>query len=200
MRWRRLAAATLAAALPLFLAGCLFAPRDPDGAPDQDETQWETPISTTIVLQNIKAALEGENSSNHRDSFTEDYRFHVDPQDSLDAAPEGEQRYANWGRDDEEHAVIGMFNDASSIVVTFTNVTVPNEGDEETSREEDYELVVSWSSGAHVNEEVTYKGRANLHMRRDDTGRWAIFRWVDRRIADPEVYQTWGVLRGEYRH
>jgi hypothetical protein len=195
MDWRR-ATFALAAAL-LFQGGCILSPRDPDGPPEGDQTDWETPIDTDTVLRNIRAALEGESSQNYRDSFTEDYRFYVDPQDSLDAGVEGEQRYANWTREDEVFAANGIFADAATISVSFTNVEAPQEEFDETYRQEDYTLTVAWQSGPHVNEEITYKGSAKLWMRRS-AGRWAIFRWIDRR-ADPPIHETWGVLRGDYR-
>ncbi len=203
MRWRPVLFVAAMAVLSLFLqGGCIFSPRAPDGPPDQEQTDWETPTSTSIVLQNLVAALEGENSANYRDSFTENYEFHVDPGDSNDAFPEGEERYADWTREDEEHAIVGIFNDASSISLTsatFEIVDEEDDGDGLAIRKEDYTLVVTWSSGAHINEEITYKGRATLYIRSDDTERWAIFQWVDRRTADPEVFETWGVLRGDYR-
>jgi len=190
--------ATLAViALAALLGGCILSPRVPDGPPEGDTTNWETPITTSIVLQNLKWALADENSSNYRECFTEDYRFHVDPQDSLDAGQEGEDKYANWTREDEEYAASRMFTDASEVSVSFTTVIQPDETQSETYRQEDYTLVVSWEAGAHVNEEITYKGRATLWMRRNDSGRWAIFRWVDRRIA--QGYATWGTVRGDYR-
>ena len=197
MIWRRTALVVVTAAALLLLAGCILSPRAPDGPPEGEQTDWETPIDTDTVLRNIRAALEGENGQNYRESFTEDYRFHVDPQDSLDAGVEGEQRYANWTREDEVFAANGIFNDAAGISVSFTNVEAPQEELDETFRQEDYTLTVAWQSGPHVNEEITYKGRAKLWMRRS-AGRWAIFRWIDRR-ADPPINDTWGVLRGDYR-
>ena len=163
---------------------------------------YKQPTSTNIVLENLVAALEGENSANYKDCFTDDYRFHVDPADSNDAFPEGEERYANWAREDEEHSIAGIFNDAATITLTSTTFEIVDEeddGDGLAIRKEDYNLVISWSSGAHVNEEITYKGRATLYFRSDDTERWAIFKWVDRRTANPEDFETWGVLRGDYR-
>lgn len=185
-------------ALPaVFLVnGCLLSPRDPDGPPEGDVTDWETPINTTIVLANLDSAFEGEGLQNYRDCFADTFRFHVDPQDSLDAGQEGYDRFANWTRDDEEQAANRIFSDAADIAVSFTTVQEPDESGDVTYRIEDYSLTVAWESGG-PQEEVTYTGRASLHMRRDGTGRWAIFRWVDRRISD--VDKTWGYLRGEYR-
>lgn len=180
------------------LSGCIFSPREPDGPPEGDPTDWETPITTTIVLRNLSAALRGENPNNYLECFTEDYRFHVDPQDSLDAGQEAEERYADWTRDDEDHAASQVFADAEEITVAFTTVTQPDETQPETSRQEDYTLTVTFQSGSHIGEEVVYRGRATLWMRRNESGRWAIFRWVDRRIA--EGVSTWGVLRGDYRY
>jgi hypothetical protein len=197
MWWRITLVVALAAAALLFQGGCILSPRSPDGPPEGDQTDWETPIDTDTVLRNIRTALAGESINNYRDSFTEDYRFHVDPQDSLDAGEEGEERYANWTREDEVFAANGMFTDAASISVTFSNVEAPQEELDETFRKEDYTLTVAWQSGPHVNEEIVYRGRATLWMRRE-AGRWAIFRWVDRR-GDPPINDTWGVLRGEYR-
>lgn len=187
---------TLSTAAAVLASGCILSPREPDGPPDEESTDWQTPINTSIVLTNLKAAFEGESSSNYRDCFTDSFRFHVDPQDSLDAGQEGYDRYANWTRDDEEHAANGIFGDAASITVSFANYQQPDEGQDDTYRIEDYSLTVAWQSGPHATEEITYEGRATLHMSRDGTGRWAIYRWVDRRrTASP----TWGFLRGEYR-
>ncbi len=200
MRSRRIVLVLGLFALALLLqGGCIFEPRQPDGPPDTSETPWEPPFTTTIVLANLKSAFEYENSSNYRGCFADSYRFHVDPQDSLDAGDEGYERYANWVLADEEHAAIGMFNDAATSNLTFSNIWPPDETLEITYREEIYTLTIAWGSGAHVNEEIVYKGVARMHMRRDNTGRWAIFRWVDRRVADPGLAETWGVLRGDYR-
>lgn len=181
----------------LFLGGCILSPRESEGPPQGEQTDWQTPIDTDTVLRNIRAALAGEALNNYKDSFTDDFRFHVDPQDSLDAGEEGPTRYANWTREDEVFVANGIFSDASSISVSFSNVEAPQEELDETFRKEDYVLTVAWQSGPHVNEEIVYRGRATLWMRRT-AGRWAIFRWVDRR-ADPPVSDTWGVLRGDYR-
>lgn len=191
-------ATSLAAAALLFLCGCIFTPRDPDGPPEGDVTDWETPISTDIVLRNLKAAFEGEGVQNYRDCFTDSFRFHVDPVDSLDAGQEGEDRYANWTREDEEHAANGIFGDASDIALAFTTIQEPDEAGYDTYRIEDYELTITFDSG-EADEEVTYGGRASLHMRRDNTGRWAIYRWVDRRLTEDSPPPTWGTLRGDYR-
>jgi hypothetical protein len=182
----------------LALGGCIFTPREPDGPPEGDTTNWETPITTLIVLQNLRAAMADENPTNYRECFTEDYAFHVDPQDSLDAGQEAEDRYADWTRDDEEHAASRIFGGAAEITVNFSTVLQPDEAQMETCRQEDYTLTVAWESGGHVNEEITYRGRASLWMRKNDSGRWAIFRWVDRRSV--VANSTWGTVRGEYRY
>ena len=186
----------MAIAAALLLSGCIFTPRDPDGPPEGDVTDWETPINTSIVLQNLTAAFEGEGLQNYKDCFTDSFRFHVDPSDSLAAGQEAEQRYANWTREDEEHAANGIFTVASDIDLSFTTIQEPDESSDETYRIEEYELIVTYEGGA--SEEVYYRGQASLHMRRDGTGRWAIFRWVDRRLTDPPP-NTWGSHRGDYR-
>jgi hypothetical protein len=195
-RHLRLAAGVAVAALTC--AGCIFSPREPEPPSGGPPIPWETPINTSIVLTNLRAALEGEGVSNTVDCFTDDYRFHVDPQDSLDAGQEAEQRYANWVLSDEEHAVNGIFANAADITVRFTNTVPPNEGQDDTYRKESYELTIQWQSGPHIHEEISYKGTATLYMRRDGTGRWAIYQWVDRRL-DPPTHATWGSLRGDYR-
>lgn len=200
---KRVALICLAFVVSLFLqGGCLFSPREPDGPPEgDDEIPWVTPTDTGKVLQNLSAALGGEGDQNYADCFTEDFRFHVDPQDSLAVSPEeAELRYADWTKDDEVQAVSAMFLDSSRMDVDFTNETPADEDADETYRREDYELTVTWQSGPHTpGEQVTYRGRATIWMRKDDTERWAIFMWVDRRAPDPGGSDTWGVLRGDYR-
>lgn len=198
IRRRAICALTVALAA-LLLSGCIFSPRDPDGPPEGEQTPWETPITTFVVLTNLTAAYEDENPQNYRDCFTDDFVFNVDPSDSSDAGPEAGVRYADWTVDDEEQAASNAFALASDISLSFTNVLQPNENDDETYRQEDYVLTVAWQSGPHMDEEITYKGRATLHMRKED-GRWAIFRWVDRRVVEPQVNETWGIVRGDFRN
>jgi hypothetical protein len=191
------------------LTGCLFSPREPDGPPGEgDEIPWVTPTDTDKVLQNLSAALAGEGTQNYLDCFTSDaegdfvFRCFFDPSDSLDAEPEAEERYGNWRIADEQSAVDGIFLEAAKgISVSFTTNTEPDESFDVTYRREDYVLTIVWQSGPHdiLNEEVEYRGRATLWMRKDGTGRWAIFRWVDRRLPDQGDDKTWGKLRGDYR-
>ncbi len=193
---RVLAAVSLLAAC-LLIGGCIFSPREPDGPPEGTPTNWETPITTSIVLSNLKSAFEGEGVTNYRDCFADSFRFHVDPSDSLDAAAVSEgDVFIHWNRDDEEHAASGIFGDASGITLSFTTIQQPDESTDNTYRIEEYTLTIEWNSpGQH--EETLYKGQASLHMRRDATGRWAIYRWVDRRLSSGS-YPTWGRLRRDY--
>jgi len=197
---RSAAAVAVAGLLALLVlsAGCLFNPRQPDGPPDSAADNWQTPVTTTILRTNLKTALESENIGNISDRFTDDFRFHVDPSDSLDAGAEGEVRYANWGKDDEVQATQAIFASASEISVTFVNEELTDETGDDMYRVESYVLTIFWQSGQNINEEVTYKGRATLHMRREQSS-WAIYEWVDRRTVEPSENETWGVLRGDYR-
>jgi hypothetical protein len=201
-RSQRLVAALAAVALICTLPGCIFSPRDPDGPPDAGtDIPWVTPTDTDKVLTNLGAALAGEGISNYMDCFTDDFRFHVDPSDSLDAGQEGFDRYANWTAADEETYIGGVFlESAEGIDVVFTPVDEPNEEDDDTYRRDDYELTIVWQSGDHQpGEPVTYRGRVTLWLRRDDTQLWSIYKWVDRRADSPGGSDTWGVLRGDYR-
>ena len=182
--------------------GCIFSPRDDDGAPDEgDEIPWVTPTDTDKVLANLAAALAGEGISNYMDCLSDSFRFFVDPQDSLDAGQEGEDRYDNWARDDEATYIDGVFLDSDvGINVVFTTVDEPDESEDETYRREDYELTIVWRYGDHQpGLSVTYRGRVTFWLRRDETQLWSIYKWVDRRAADPGGSDTWGVLRGDYR-
>ncbi len=193
-----LAAGVLLVAVP----GCIFSPRDADGPPDEGpDIPWVTPTTTDKVLENLAAAVAGEGISNYMDCLSDSFRFHVDPQDSLDAGQEGYDRYANWFRDEEATYIDGVFLDSAvGIDVVFSMVEGPDENEDETYRRDDYELTIVWQSGDHQpGESVTYRGRVTFWMRRDETQLWSIFKWVDRRAADPGGSATWGVLRGDYR-
>jgi hypothetical protein len=198
MIWRKaLAAGVAAAVLAAAGWGCILSPRSPDGPPEEPPTDWQTPVNTDIVLENLTAAFEGKGLSNYRDCFADSFRFHVDPQDSLDAGQEAYDRYANWTRDDEEQVANAVFTDAGDISLTLTTTEETDETSGDMYRKEEYSLTISWQSGPHVSEEILYRGVATLYMRRDLIGRWAIYRWVDRRVDT--VHETWGVLRGDYR-
>jgi hypothetical protein len=201
--WARVALVCLATGVLLVaMQGCIFSPRDPDGPPDEGpDIPWVTPTDTDKVLENLAAALAGEGISNYMDCLADSFRFHVDPQDSLDAGQEGYDRYALWRRDDEATYIDGVFLDSAvGIDVTFTTVEEPDENEDETYRRDDYELTIVWQSGDHQpGESVTYRGQVRFSLRRDETQLWSIFEWVDRRAADPGGSATWGVLRGDYR-
>ena len=201
--WSRVALVCLATGVLLVaVPGCLFGPRDADGPPDEGpDIPWVTPTTTDKVLENLAAALAGEGISNYMDCLADSFRFHVDPQDSLDAGQEGYDRYANWTRDDEATYIDGVFLDSAvGIDVVFSMVEGPNENEDETYRRDDYELTIVWQSGDHQpGESVTYRGQVRFSLRRDETQLWSIFEWVDRRAADPGGSATWGVLRGDYR-
>jgi hypothetical protein len=200
----RIAFAILAIVLVVLpMTGCILSPREPDGPPGGGtEIPWEPPTDTDAVLRNLSAALTYQGASNYLDCFTEDYRFFADPQDSLDAGQEAEYRYANWTKDDENVSINSIFLDSAQngISVVFENVTSADENAEETYRRDDYELTILWQHGPHEpGEAVTYRGQVTLWMRKDNTERWSIFRWVDRRHPDQGNSPTWGVLRGDYR-
>ena len=207
--WTRARAAARAAliwlvagAFLIAMSGCIFSPREPDGPPDEGpDIPWVTPTDTSKVLENLAAALAGKGISNYMSCLTQDFRFHVDPQDSLDAGQEGYDRYANWRRDDEATYIAGVFLEcAEGMDLSFSTVDEPDETQDETYRREDYELTIVWQSGDHQpGESVTYRGQVTFWMRRDETELWSIFRWVDRRAANPGGSETWGVLRGDYR-
>lgn len=201
-RASRWAAGLAVVTLLLATQGCIFSPRAPDGPPDEgNEIPWVTPTDTDKVLENLAAALAGEGIPNYLNCFTDSFRFHVDPQDSLNAGQEGYDRYALWRLDDENTYVASVFQEADvGIEVNFTTVIAPDESQDETYRREDYEMTIVWRSGAHQpGEPVVYRGRATLWLRRDDTELWSIFEWVDRRADNPGGSDTWGVLRGDYR-
>ena len=197
----------VAGAFLIAMSGCIFSPREPDGPPDEGgDIPWVTPTDTSKVLENLAAALAGKGISNYMDCLIMDspadsFTFHVDPQDSLDAGQEGYDRYANWRRDDEATYIAGVFLEcAEGMDLSFSTVDEPDETQDETYRREDYELTIVWQSGDHQpGESVTYRGQVTFWMRRDETELWSIFRWVDRRAANPGGSETWGVLRGDYR-
>ena len=205
--WVRAALVCLAAgALLASVPGCILSPRDDDGPPyEGDEIPWVTPTDTDKVLANLAAALAGGGISNYMDCFTQleqgGFKFHVDPQDSLDAGNEAWDRYDSWTREDEATYITGVFlESAEGIDVSFSTVDEPDETEDETYRREDYELTIVWQSGDHQpGESVTYRGQVTFWMKRDDTELWSIYEWVDRRAADPGGSDTWGVLRGDYR-
>jgi hypothetical protein len=203
---RGIVALVLCALMLQATSGCFFGPRDPDGPPDQGtEIPWETPSTTDAVLRNMAAALAGEGVSNYMDCFASDneggFRFHVDPQDSLAAGDEGDERYDQWFRDDEATYIEGVFLESDKgMSLTFTSVEDPDENADDTYRKDDYVLNITWRSGDHQpGEQETFRGRVTLYLKRDETQLWSVYKWVDRRAVNPNGASTWGVLRGDYR-
>jgi hypothetical protein len=205
-RLRGVAALSVCAFLLMGVSGCIFSPREPDGPPGEgNQIPWETPSTTDAVLRNLAAAMAGEGTSNYMDCFTPDeaggLEFHVDPQDSLAAGTEGDDRYAFWTRDDEATYIQGVFLDSDKgMTLTFSPVEDPDENADDTYRKDDYELTIVWRSGNHQpGESETFRGRVTLYLKKDATELWSIYKWVDRRLSDSGGASTWGVLRGDYR-
>jgi hypothetical protein len=190
----RRAGGTLALALALAAAGCIFTPREPEKSIGPSGPTWVTPAFLGNQLGNMKRALQSNPKvlTNYGRAFRSGpIVMELDPSDLADT---GDTEFQDWTSSKEEQRMSGILNQAAaSLAVAWT---VADSLDESSSvryyRDLTYRLTFTKSGKTAV-----YSGKVDLYFEDDGTGSWFITRWVDKR--DASANHTWGWLRARNR-
>ena len=148
------------------------------------------------VIYNLRTAVVNMSIQDYLDIFTEDFRFHPDPDDSLLYL---EDFRGSWGYDKELTYAENFLQKQVTDELTFlTHVSEYKAGDDLY----DYlysMLVFPAQDSTVVNEGIDerYKvsGHAWLYLREDGDGKWRIYKWVELENMKEGSFITWGVLR-----
>ena len=177
--------------------GCgLFDPRNPE-LPGGGGVPWIPPTEPETLFVNIKNAMEGKIVANYERCFVDTgFVFHPDPADSVDLLSQLQQDvYAGWNLDAELFVAQRIFDEASSLRLTFTkrDTTVLVSAEERIYYYK-YELQVLFKvGGAEI-----FRGLVDYHVR-SVGGLWYINMWIDKRDPDYTLARTWGNLKGTKR-
>lgn len=191
--------------LPVLLAACLasagcglFDTREPE-TPGEPVVPWITPTAPETLFVNIKNAVEGKVLGNLERCLLETgFAFHPDPDDSLELLSSlSRDVFAGWNLDAELAVAQSMFDEASSLTLTFTTrdstVRVDTENRVYYYKYELYML-------RRVGSAETFRGLVDFGVH-SVGGLWYVSFWLDKRNPDYPFpsYKTWGYLKGTKR-
>ncbi len=183
------------AALVLPGAGCnLFETREPVISTGSG-SQWERPISPSIIVKNLESAFEGGTFNDYERALTEDFVFVPDDSDvfAMDTTERpGEDAYADWDREIETITAETIALAADSVSVDLEIFSEDSESDGRRLLKYHYDL------GTFTNGEVThYLGDVWFRIRQEANGEWFIQEWTDVSLVEGAV--SWGRLKGRSR-
>ena len=201
MRGRRVILSLRVPAALMILAAALtcnnpFATREPE-RPGTGGAAIKPANSPENVLYNLEAAFESLSIQDYLDVFTADFALHPDPEDSLAY----EQEFASgWGIDRETTFANNFLLrqnfvtvDGSPIEITSSYEFKPGGG----YYEYHYQMFVPLADVLGEGfETIEVEGYAFLFLREDGDGNWAVYDWLDHRIAASSI--TWSVLRAQH--
>jgi hypothetical protein len=185
--------------LAIFIAGCLFDPRDPENPGDTEEGCWVLPNAPKDVFLNLKCGIESSGNSAYEQSLEPSFFFTPLATDSIELERSlGFNIFADWTRDVEIEVV-------SNIKSTYPAKRTAQFGDEEGNFEiENIEVGTAWFEGVYIlafdagggAKIDTFSGKARFYVIQSTQG-WVLRRWED--VDVNGNYSTSGRLRGTMR-
>jgi hypothetical protein len=198
---RRRSLMTWVILMTLMATSCgIFEPRESE-EPDQivGGSEYEPAQEPEAVVRNLIKVIQGLDSVNYRDLFSEDFGFVPDPEDvQFMDNHYGPGVYLDWNENVETTVTERMFDRINSARLAFTDTTVAVDTDSAYVVYHGYLLQILPKYGGWT----PYEGIAHFHMRKDPSDNlWYIYRWDDFRLegASDNENATWGLLKGEIR-
>jgi len=173
--------------IPLISACNWFEPREAE-KPWEEESDWQEPVSPSVVISNLKLAFEGRNIVNYASSFSPDFIFFGDPADSPYVEP---GIFNDWNYEVEIDVTTKLFNTFNNIGLLFEDSTGDSTGTVGTFYKL-YTLNLESSDST-----VTVVGLARFQLAIDTTNLWSIVEWNDFRTDS--IYIDWSILKAKSR-
>jgi len=180
----------LAAAAVVLSCG-IFDTRESPPPSEGGETPRQTPVNVDAVLYNYRNALEYRDQGNYEEALSEDFVFLPDSEDrAFFVNTRGSDVFEHWGRDKEMQAVRLIFSDSESLSVVKFKEVDRNELPDTAFVRIDYTFR---QRRAGADTAAMFAGRAEIHLKANQSGMWSIDRWKDISLSQR---QTWGRLKG----
>ena len=165
---------------------------------NQSSDTFDQPISSDIVLDNLRFALIQKNISNYMNCLADpaqeyDFLFRFIPDPSIEV-----EKFFGWNLNDERTYLNTVFKQSSSISLVFLdNINYTNISQSPDSVQTNtfkYELRISFET-----EEVLYSGLARMKLSKNANAMWAIYYWEDTKSSNSES-RSWSNLKANYKN
>jgi hypothetical protein len=186
----------LAATLALSMSSCgIFDTRDSEPPNTEQPVPRVEPVNADAVIFNFVNAVGHFSQANYDETMAEDFKFTPDDADrEFFISQDPEDIFKNWDKDEESSAVRKIFAESDTLTVMLEETNRTSGTDSLTITMEYVFRRVIPRVGA-PDSVASFKGIADIHLREDQSGFWAIDRWKD--TATTEEDQTWGFLKGK---
>lgn len=173
----------------------LFTTRDAE-EPNQNRSNFVTPSSASLVIQNLKNSLSDKNVQNYLSCFVD--TLFTDKEYSFSASSEALSLYQmhDWGVQQENgyfNAVITKVPKDFPISLTLTDTVYSSLGGDSLIYSASYFLNVPFQSGDPYP--LNYSGNLEFRMLRDERSIWAIYFWKD---TKSQTLPSWSELKGSF--
>jgi len=177
-----------------FLNGCdIFSTRTPE-PPNQSRSNYQTPVTPNLLIQNLVNSLKDKNLGNYLLSFSDPnftnkiFTFSA----SSSAISQFPALANNWGVRNEEqyfNNLITKVQKDQPITLNLTNTSSSPQGDSLFYTASYFISIPSISS----NIKSSYQGELRFSMIRDSRAIWTIYFWQDTKSSN---LPSWSELKG----
>ncbi|PJB00023.1 MAG: hypothetical protein CO128_01705 [Ignavibacteriales bacterium CG_4_9_14_3_um_filter_30_11] len=178
----------------LFVSGCdIFSTRDAE-SPSQSRSNYQTPVTPDLLIQNLINSLTDKNLENYLSSFSDPnftskiFTFSA----SSSAISQFPSLANNWGVRNEEQYFNNLISKVASdqpITLNLSNVSSSPQGDSLFYTASYFINIAPISSDIQSN----YQGELRFNMIRDSRAIWTIYFWQDTKNSS---LPSWSELKG----
>lgn len=180
--------------ITILVTACdLFTTRDAED-PNQNRSNFVTPSSASLVIQNLKNSLADKNVQNYLSCFVD--TLYSSRQFSFSASSEAliQFQMQDWGKDEEQryfNAVINKVNQNVDIQLALKDTIYSSLGGDSAIYSANYDLTVPFAT----SNTIVYSGNLEFKLLRDERSLWSIYFWKD---TKGQVNPSWSELKGSY--
>lgn len=182
----------------ILLVSCdLFSTRDAE-RPDTGRSNFQPPVQSDIVLENLTNSLSDKNKDNYLSCFVDtlfakkSFNFSA----SSEAAANYQIFLQGWGINEEKDYIANLFNSTPkdlSVQLTLTDPITSNLGADSLLFTANYFLNVPIATGESSSS--NYSGNLQFKMLRDNRSYWVIYYWKD---TKSQTLPSWSDLKGNF--
>jgi len=171
----------------------LFNTRDAE-IPNSQRSNFVTPSTASLVIQNLKNSLSDKNVQNYLACFVDS--IFSSRTFSFSASSEALVQYQmqDWGISEEStyfNAVINKVNENIPITLTLSDTLYSSLGADSVIYSAKYDLNIPFANTGSV----MYSGNLEFKLMRDEASLWSIYFWKD---TKSQANPSWSELKGSY--
>ncbi len=180
-------------AVLLFSSCSLFDPRVPED-PSNSGIVWKDPTSPDIVMENLKAALDGS-SMQYIDCFNETFVFYADTND-INEYPT--LNFDDWVKIVESDVITQLYTIAPHDTLITAEFLLDLEHPDPAAPTDSATIYREYYIDVVSAMHTPSAGIAEIHLLEKSNGFWYIEEWHDVRL-EASIFVTWAVMKAAYR-